>query len=134
MTDREEALKAMRGLRQLMVDDILNASDEEILAQFTEDVGSPEENAARMRALFEKAVLLANKDRLRAARAGASTAQASRPTSPIPISEARARLRRVLDAHANDGNFTLAARKESELTDADVLDMLETMRDLGLLE
>jgi hypothetical protein len=134
MTERKEAQKALQGLRRVMADDIMEASDEEILAQFAEDVGSPEENAARMRVLFEKTVLLANKGRLQAARAGMAASRVSDAASPMPIGEARARLRKVLDAHAHDKSFTLAARKESELTDADVLDMLEAMRELGLLE
>jgi hypothetical protein len=134
MTERKEAQKALQGLRQVMADDIMEASDEEILAQFAEDVGSPEENAARMRALFEKTVLLANKGRLQAARAGTAASRVSSTASPIPIGEARVRLRQVLDAHAHDKSFTFAARKESELSDADVLDMLESMRELGLLE
>jgi hypothetical protein len=134
MTERKEAQKALQGLRRVMADDIMEASDEEILAQFAEDVGSPEENAARIRVLFEKTVLLANKGRLQAARAGMAASRVSDAASPMPIGEARARLRKVLDAHAHDKSFTLAARKESELTDADVLDMLEAMRELGLLE
>jgi hypothetical protein len=134
MTERKEAQEALRRLRQAIVEDIIETSDEEILTQFAEDVGSPDENAARMRALFERTVLLANKVRLQAARAGAVASKASSPSSPIPISEARARLRQVLDAHVHDKSFTLAARKESELSDADVLDMLEVMRELGLLK
>jgi hypothetical protein len=134
MTERKEAQEELRGLRQVMVDDIMEASDEEILAQFAEDIGSPDENAARMRSLFEKAALLANKGRLHAARAGAAASKVPGAGSPIPIGEARARLRQVLDAHAHDTSFTLAARKESELSDADVLDMLEAMLELGLLK
>lgn len=133
MTERKEAQKGLQSLRQALADDILDASDEEILAQFAEDVGSPDENAARMRALFEKTTLLANKGRLHSARAGAAAHKVSSPSSPIPIAEARARLRQVLDTHAHDKGFTLAARKESELSDADVVDMLEVMRELGLL-
>jgi hypothetical protein len=134
MTERKEAQEAIRALRQVIADDIIAASDEEILTQFAEDVGSPDENAARMRALLERAVLLANKARLQAARAGAVASKASSPNSPTPIFDARARLRQVLDAHAHDKSFTLAARKESELSDSDVLDMLEVMRELGLLK
>jgi len=134
MTERKEARKSLQGLRQVMADNILETSDEEILAQFAEDVGSPDVNAAGMRALFEKTVLLANKGRLYAARAGVAAINISSAGSPIPIAEARARLRQVLDAHALDKSFTLAARKESELSDADVLDMLEAMRELGLLD
>jgi hypothetical protein len=134
MTERKEARKPLHGLRQAMADDIMETSDEDILVQFAEDFGPPAENAARMGALFEKTILLANKGRLRAARAGAAAAKISSASSPIPIGEARARLRQALDANAQDKTFTLAARKESELSDADVLDMLEAMRELGLLE
>ena len=134
MTDPQEARKALQALRQAMAEDIMAASDEEILTQFAEDAGSPEENAARMRTLFEKSILLANKGRLQAAKAGAAAGRVSSPVDAIPIGEARARLRLVLDAHAHDKSFALAARKESELSDADVLDMLEAMRELGLLE
>ena len=134
MNARKEARDNLQYLRQIMADDILETSDEEILAQFTEDVGSSEDNSAGMRALFERSVLLANKGRLHAARAGAATREISSAGSPIPIAEARARLRQVLDAHTHDKSFTLAARKESELSDADVLDMLEAMRELGLLD
>jgi hypothetical protein len=134
MTEPKEAQKALQRLRQAMAEDIMETSDEEILAQFAEDVGFPQENAARMRALFERSVLIANKGRLRAAKAGAAAGKSASPATAIPIGEARARLRLVLDTHAHDRSFALAARKESELSDADVLDMLEAMRELGLLE
>jgi hypothetical protein len=117
-----------------MVDDIMEASDEEILAQFDEDIGSPDENAASLRALLEKAVLLGNKGCLHSAQAGAAASKVSSEGSPVPIHEARVRLRQVFDAHAHDKSFTLAARKESELSNADVLEMLEVMRELGLLK
>lgn len=134
MTEPKEAGKALQALRQAMAKDVMAASDDEILAQFAEDTGSPEANAVQMRALFERSVLLANKGRLQAAKAGVAASKVPSPATAIPISEARARLRGVLDAHADDKSFALAARKESELTDEDVLDMLEAMRELGLLE
>ncbi|WJR74931.1 hypothetical protein [Bradyrhizobium sp. NP1] len=134
MTEPENKKAGLDRLKQAMVDDILNASDEEILAQFTEDFGSPEANAARMRARFEGAVLLVNKDRLRAARAGAAERGLFEPVPAIPIAEARERLREVMAAHANDTTFTLAARKESELTDADVMELLAAINELGLLK
>ena len=134
MTEPKEAQKALQALRQAMAEDIVATSDEEILVQFAEDAGSPEDNAVRMRALFERSVLLANKGRLQAAKAGAAASKVLSPAAAIPIGEARARLRGVLDAHAHDNSFALAARKESELSDDDVLDMLEAMRELGLLE
>jgi hypothetical protein len=134
MTDHEEKQVGLRRLKEAMADDIVKASDQEILSQFAEDFGSPEANAARMRASFENAVLLANKDRLYAARAGLAAREASDAMPAVPIGEARNLVRQVLAEHANDETFTLAARKESELSDDDILDMLEAMRELGLLK
>jgi hypothetical protein len=134
MTEPENKKAGLDRLKQAMVEDILKASEEEILAQFAEDFGSPEANAARMRARFEDTVLLANKDRLLAARAGAAARDIFEQVPAIPIDEARERLRRVMFAHADDKSFTLAARKESELTDADVRELLAVMHELGLLK
>jgi hypothetical protein len=51
----------------------------------------------------------------------------------IDITEARRRLRRVLDTPANNQPVTIAARKESELSDADVLGMLDDLKELGVI-
>lgn len=127
--------EALDRLADALVDDILNTSDEDMLAEFREGHGDPGHHADKMRALFEKSVLTANKQRLAAARAGAaaSRTRSSEATPPIDIAEARRRLRAVLDAPDAPKELTLAARKESELSDADVLGMLEDLRELGVL-
>ena len=69
MTDTDKKRREALGrLVEVLVEDVLDASDEEILAEFTETRGDPAKNSAEMRALFKKSVLKANKDRLRAAR------------------------------------------------------------------
>ena len=134
MSDSEDEKAGLHWRKKAMVDDILEASDEDILVQFAEDFGSPEANASHLRAAFEQTVLLANKGRLRAARDGVAARETAGKAPVIPIAEARDRLRQVMAAHSNDKTFTLAARKESELSDGDILDMLAAMRELGLLE
>ncbi|WP_202034322.1 hypothetical protein [Rhizobium rhizogenes] len=127
---------ALDRLADVLVDDILSASDEDILAEFREACGDPNQNAAEMRALFEKSVLASNKKRLAAAKVAAtanrrsSTASAS---TPIDMAAARARLRAVVDTPGLPQKVTLAARKENELSDADILGMLEDLRELGVL-
>jgi hypothetical protein len=134
MTERKKKTDGLESLRRALAEDVLQASDEDILAQFAADFGSPAVNAARMRALSARAVLIANKSRLAAARAGLATDKTSAPpAAPIPLTEPRQRLNQILAKHAGDPTFTLAARKESELSDADVLDMLQALRELGLL-
>ncbi|NTF47034.1 hypothetical protein G6L77_01850 [Agrobacterium rhizogenes] len=49
------------------------------------------------------------------------------------MAAARARLRAVVDTPGLPQKVTLAARKENELSDADILGMLEDLRELGVL-
>jgi hypothetical protein len=135
MTDTDKkAREALGRLVDVLVEDVLDASDEEILAEFAETHGDTAKNSAEMRALFEKSVLKANKDRLRAAKAGLAVSRAAAPAPKIVnIENARERLRRVLAACPPDMKLTLAARNENELSDADVLGMLQDLEELGIV-
>lgn len=127
---------ALDRLADVLVDDILSTSDEDILAEFKELYGDPDHNAAEMRSLFEKSVLVSNKKRLAAAKAGAAVSRRAPTVSAvvsIDMRAARARLRAVIDKPGLSQKVTLAARKESELSDADVLGMLEDLQELGIL-
>jgi len=127
---------ALARLADVFVDDILSASDEDILTEFKEAGGDPNQNAAEMRALFEKSVLVSNKKRLVAAKAAATANRRSPIAStatPIDMAAARAHLRAIVDRPGLPQGVTLAARKENELSDADILGMLEDLRELGIL-
>ncbi|MFO1126616.1 MAG: hypothetical protein U1E25_15970 [Methylocystis sp.] len=134
--DNRKERSALDRLSDLLVEDILNASDEDILSELRERNIDAAQNAAAIRALFEKSVIAMNKQRLAAARAGVAADRRSRgraSSPPVDIEEARRLLRGVLDAPSRGQPVTLAARKEAELSDADVLSMLENMRELGVL-
>ncbi len=135
MTDTDKKRREALGrLVEVLVEDVLDASDEEILAEFTETRGDPAKNSAEMRALFEKSVLKANKDRLRAAKVAVAASRAAAPTSKfVSMANARERLRRVLASCPPDMKLTLAARNENELSDADVLGMLQDLEELGII-
>lgn len=137
MTGKNDKASGPLGrLADSLAEDILNMSDEDILAEFREDGGDPEQHAASMRAMFENSLLAANKARMASAKAGAA---ASRRAARMPaagivdIADARARLRAVIERAGTVPGLTLAARKEDELSDEDVLGMLEEMAELGLL-
>ncbi|HUQ34875.1 MAG TPA: hypothetical protein VM144_00700 [Aestuariivirga sp.] len=123
--------KALKRLADALADDILNASDEEILAEFSESCGDPNRHAVEMRALFEKTVIAASKGRLAAARAGAATISHQFSNKPVDITEARKRLRLLRSSSGVLQPITLAARNESDLSDSDVLSMCEDMCELG---
>lgn len=132
-TDKKER-EALVRVVDVLVEDVLSASDEEILAEFAETHGDPAKNSAEMRALFEKSILKANKDRLRVAKAGLVASRAVVPPSKIvTLKNVRDRLRRVLASCPPDVRLTLAARNENELSDADVLGMLQDLEELGIV-
>ena len=125
--------EALSRLSDVLIEDILAATDQEILAEFLEAKGDPAKNAEAMRALFETSVLKANKDRLRAAQAGLAASRRSTVAPKIvSVENARERLRRVLASCPPDTKLTLAARNENELSDADVIGILQDLEELGI--
>ena len=130
---KKEASDALDRLADALVDDVLATSDAEILAEFRADGGDPEQHAAEMRALFERSVISSNKSRLQAAGAGVTRTKSSeRSSTPVDMTKARQRLHGVLQTLPEAQRLTLAARKESELSDADVVGLLEDLRELGV--
>jgi hypothetical protein len=129
--DREE----LDQLVDFLVEDALTVSDEEILAEARDEGIEPESDAARLRALFERTVLNVNKRRLLAAKAAVQadkSASGGRGTV-FDIQEARRRLQLLLEQRSSGLPVTMAARKESELSDADVMSMVQDLEELGLL-
>jgi len=126
--------EALARLADVLVDDLLAASDQEIVAEFVEAQGDPAKNAEAMRILFEKSVLKANKNRLHAAQAGLAADQAAQVNLKIvSMTNVRARLKRTLANCPPEVKVTLAARNENELSDADVLGMLQDLEELGIV-
>ena len=122
--------KALERLDEAFIEDVLEMSDHEILSEFVERGGDISKNVEETSALFRTAILLANKERMVAAKAALARGGGSNVAkAPINMAEARRRLCALLD-RAKDEGLTLAARKESELSDDDVLSMLADYDDL----
>ncbi len=122
-------------LADSLTDDIMKASDEQILAEFSETGGDPAAHAAEMRVFVDKAIIISNKGRLAAAKAGIAAERKPhrQVTVLVDIAEARRRLRSIGKIPNVQHPVTLAARNETELSDADVLTMYEDMVELGVL-
>jgi hypothetical protein len=76
--DRKRQQGPIRLLVDLLAEDILAASDAEILAEMREDGDDPDRAASDMRGLFERALILSNKSRLATARAAVAAERQSR--------------------------------------------------------
>ncbi len=133
-SDKKEK-QALLRLADLLVEDVLDSSDDEILSEFEKENGDPNEYAERMRVAFRQNLIKANKQKLEDAKAAvAQNRKNSAHRTPImSIEEARAQLKRLNSDGFATEKLTLAARKESELSDDDILDLMEDLDALNLL-
>lgn len=124
----------LEHLADALVEEILNTSDEEILKEAEEDYGNPKQEADKARALYENVLAMMGKKRLLSAREALLKQKAHGRVIPnIGPGEARRKLETILKQHPEaTGEFSLAARKGKDLSDEDILGMLEDLQDLGL--
>lgn len=134
MTDPKSDRAALDRLADALAEDILSASDQDILTEVKEDGEDPAAIAAEVQTVFENAKAKVAKRRLAAAKAGAAASR-RRTADVVRLDPAEAR--RTLElALARDpetaSKLTLAARKGEALSDEDVRGMLEDLDELGI--
>ncbi len=137
MTNRTgDAKTQLDRLADALVDDIMNASDEDILAETAEDGEDPKAVAAHMRGVIDRAMLDAGKAKMAAARRAVREATGRRAPSVVPLPLERKRAL-VFDALSENpqlrDKLTQAARKGSELSESDLDGMIEALRELGVI-
>lgn len=123
-------------LVDMLVEDILQTSDEDLLKEVRERGDDPKTIAGRMRALFGKAELAQGRRRLMTARE-AVNADAQRRASQSTKDPAAAR--RQLDTimqrfPSATAKLTMAARKGNGMSDGDVLSLLADLEELGITD
>ena len=123
-------------LTDLMVEDILSAPDADMLSELRESNEDPKAAADRVRSIIGQARNVIARRRLEAAKAAVDASkrhQANNATATDPAA-ARQLLNRLA---ANDPDvrqkITLAARNEDELSDRDVVGILDDLRELGVI-
>lgn len=135
MTKRnDKSRKSLMSLADALFEDLMNASDDEILSDFREAGGDPVAHGEKMRALFEKTTTQSKKSRLTSAKERMKQSQVSRSSRHVmSIDEAKKRLHTVLSNEAQA--LTLAARyeNESEMSDDETFDMVDDLIELGLI-
>lgn len=123
-------------LADALVENILDATDQEILDEAQEDYGNTKSGADEVRALFQLAKTKVAKGRLEAARKGLAADQARAHGKILPFDITRSR--QIVTKFAADdsglhGKLTMAARKGEELSDQDIQGIIEDMIELGIL-
>lgn len=134
MNDRQTSIDR---LLQILVEDILNATDSEILAEAKEDGTDPAARAERLKGVYKRALANGGRSRLAAAKAAVDTDRQKSRTGDVTTldpTSARARLEAALKQDPETHNkLTLAARKGEGLSDADVRGLLQDLEELGIV-
>lgn len=134
MSGTESESDPIGRLVDMLVEDILQTSDEDLLNEVKERGDDPKAIADRMRALFGRAELAQRRWRLMAARE-AVNADAQRRAGQLAKDPAAAR--RQLDTimqrfPSATAKLTIAARKGTGMSDSDVLSLLADLEELGI--
>jgi hypothetical protein len=132
---QSEEREALLRLADAMAEDAMTASDADIAAEAREDGEDLHAVAAKMLALFDRAESEAGKSRMAAARRELDAQRRSAPrVLRLDPATARARLQRALEQSPETAKkLTLAARKGEDISDEDVLAMLEDLEELGII-
>lgn len=136
MTKTITPRKELENLDSALIDDLLATPDGDFLEEVKASGRDPRVAADRVRAIVAKGSAQAAKSKLRAAKAAVAASRAR--SAPIPSHLDAAHARQFLkELSANDPEFrkrmTLAARNEEELSDEDILGIIEDLRELGAL-
>ena len=134
MTDkRSDERRKLVSLADALLDDLIAASDEDILNEVAEAGGDATAISDHMRAKFEETVIQARKERMKAAKAGRKAAQTTPVVADVvDLSVARRALKKALK---HEG-LSMAARNETEsdLTDEEVVRKYNDLIRLGVID
>ena len=130
--NEKNAKKQLLRLANELVEDILAASDEEILAEATKEFDDVQTEAERMQELIQQTIIQSGKRRLRAAR---ETLDQCEPVTECSVLSFPIEKKRQLLNNLSDRNgLTLAARNGKDQSERDIDSLLEDLLELGEID
>lgn len=132
--DAIENHHAIDRLAASLVDDILNMTDAELLAELQADGEDVKKYAQASQDAFDRARATCGKARLATAKKAVLADKQRIPErNKINPDQVRRRLNETLNRHPEScGTLTLAARKSDGLSDNDILAILDGLKELGV--
>lgn len=123
--------KEFENLTDELLKDLLEVTDEEILAEAVEDGVDIDQAVASVRSLIEQNIYKIAKEKIRSQKAGLSPQKGK----IIDIAEAREKIKKALEQKSTHADsFIMAARSGENLPDEDILGCYEDMVELGLIK
>lgn len=134
--NRNENRHALLNIADAMVDDILNASDEEIQKEVEEIFGDAKESANHTRDLFMKTSASIAKQRADKIRSEIDKERTNRsmPSNVMSLDEARIKINQLIEsAPESYPELTMAARNGEGIPDEDIPGIIEDLIALELI-
>ncbi len=137
MGDRDQPERQLERLADAQVNDILNASDEQILAEAQEEYGDVNKAGRYVSDLVNKAVAAVGKRKLAAARASVEQDRFAKQCNAVSLPvERKQEIIQEFSAASGEQReaLTLAARKGGDLSESDLDAVLEALFELGAID
>lgn len=118
----------------LVVEDILETSDEEIIAQLNDEEGNAANAIAHTKEVAKKAILMSRKSRLKQAQEAVKQScnvEQNTNVFALPIEKKK---EFIENAKRNNNELTLAARNEEDMSENDTDTILQDLIELGIID
>ncbi len=132
MTKKKIYDEGLNRLTDMLAEEIISTSEEDILKEVREEGENPDLIAETTKKLFESVYLNISKARLATAKAAVKADKCSNNITQLDPISARKKLEKFLATNPNAKDMTLAARKGQNLSDQDIKGMLEDLENLGI--
>jgi hypothetical protein len=120
-------------IAELLIEDLFNTPDAEILKAAAQD-SSLVQAGTNAKKSYEKAIQSIGAKRLEVARAEMKLANTKAPANITNIDAVSAHKIIAKLSAANDASFTLAARKLNNISDAEAIELVKELMELGAIK
>ena len=122
------------AVADILVDEILEASDEEIYEMTQEQYGNVESHVDRKKSLIRAAVMNNRKAKLKEAQKIVSEKRRTNDRSNVMDLSPASKRQLIEKVKASNQSLTLAARNAEDISDNDASSLLQDFIDLGVID
>lgn len=126
--------KLPKGVADILVDDILESSDEEVLSDAHQKYDDVNTEVSKTKALIKSAIMKSRKSKLALAEKQLIENKNTTKLNNVLTLPVDSKRKIIEEAKKSVGSLTLAARNEEETSETDTDSVLQDLIDLGVID
>jgi hypothetical protein len=134
MTNNQHDKPLPKAVIDLLVEDILESSDEEIIQEAQKEYGDATVHAHKTKKIIISAIIKSNKSRLVYAKQQIQKSHSDTLKGNVMSLSLVCKQQLIAQAKKSRSNLTLAARNADAMTECDIDSMLQDLLDLGVID